>query len=312
MPSEAKSEDKFVCHLCGAGSYRVVVRGNTSRQQAAGHGEVSMEEYTCTSRHHGQFFQVVECLRCRLRSLFPLPPAQAVEDAYTRVKDSEYLSIEPPRKIAFTKLLQRLKNYSKPPGKLLDVGCYTGVFPWLAEQHGYDAYGVEPSKWAADIAAERLPGRIHQGYLENAAFPSASFDLVTSWDVIEHVTDPAKEIKLMAGLLKPSGWLCLSTMASEALIVKTLGSRWPWYMPMHLFYFTPQTLSEFLRRAGLSPKRPEPYPHYTTMSYVFWKLEPALGLLARALSRSARQLGFSERVIKIDLGDFFLIAAKKQ
>lgn len=312
MPSEPKRNDAFVCHACSGRSYLVVVRGNTSRQQAAGHGEVTMEEYACTSRHHGQFFQVVECTDCHLRALFPLSPAQAVEEAYTRVKDDEYLSIEPPRKIAFTKLLQRLEKYAPPPGKLLDVGCYTGVFPLLAEAQGYEAYGVEPSQWAANIAKQRLSSqKIHQGYLETAPFPRESFDLVTSWDVIEHVTDPKKEIGLMTSLLKPGGWLILSTMASEALIVKMLGSRWPWYMPMHLFYFTPKTLSEFLRRAGLEPKSPEPYPHYTTVQYILWKLEPMFGPLARSLSRRAKQLGISERIMKVDLRDFFFIAAQK-
>lgn len=311
MPSDQPKSEEFRCHLCDRQNYRVVVRGNTSHQQAAGHGEVSLEEYACTSRHHGQFFQVVECTNCHLRALFPLPPAEAVEEAYTRVKDSEYLSIEPPRKIAFTKLLQRLEKYAPPPGKLLDVGCYTGVFPLLAQQHGYEAYGVEPSEWAAGIASERLPHKIHQGYLASAPFPPGSFDIVTSWDVIEHVTDPSKEIELMARALKPGGWLFLSTMASEALIVKLLGSHWPWYMPMHLFYFTPKTLSEFMHRAGLKPQSPEPYPHYTTIQYVLWKLEPTLGPLSHALSRSAKQLKLSERVIKVDLKDFFLIGAQK-
>lgn len=312
MPSASKSSVEFSCHLCGGTSYRVVVKGKTSRQQAAGHGEVSMEEYACTSRHHGQFFQVVECTTCHLRALFPLPPAEAVEDAYTRVKDDEYLSIEPPRKIAFTKLLQRLERYARPPSKLLDIGCYTGVFPLLAKEHGYDAFGVEPSQWAAGIAKKRLsPEKIHQGYLETAPFPRESFDIVTSWDVIEHVTDPKQEIDLMAGLLKPGGWLILSTMASEAPIVRLLGSRWPWYMPMHLFYFTPETLSAFVTRAGLAVREIGPYPHYTTVQYVLWKLETMFGPLARVTSRVAQGLHVSQQVIKVDLNDFFLIAAQK-
>lgn len=310
MPYHHPNPDTFRCHLCGATTYQIVVRGHTS-SQTAGHGEISMEEYACTSRHHGKFFQVVACTRCRLRALFPLPEASAVADAYTRVKDDEYLSIEPPRKIAFEKLLQRLQKFSRPPGKLLDVGCYTGLFPWLARQHGYDTYGVEPSQWAGRIAAERLPGKIHRGYLADAPFPAGSFDVVTSWDVIEHVTDPAGEIALMAKALKPGGWLFLSTMHSEVLIVKLLGSRWPWYMPMHLFYFTPATLGRFLRRAGLQPQPPQPYPHYTTIHYIFWKLEPIIGWPARLIHRAAAWLGLANRSVKVDLKDFFLMAAQK-
>src|SRR5688572_10026135 len=149
--------ENYQCHLCKNRSYRVVVRGQTSRQQAAGHGEISMENYACTSRGHGQFFQVVACTVCGLRELFPVPNAHAIEDAYVRVRDTEYLSIETPRRAQFGILLRRLEAFTKPPGLLLDVGCYTGIFPLLASEVGWDAYGIEPSAWAAQIGKGRLP-----------------------------------------------------------------------------------------------------------------------------------------------------------
>lgn len=312
MPSAPLiNSTSFTCALCNHYEYRIVVQGHTSRQQEAGHGEISMEEYACTNREHGKFFQVVECTHCHLRTLFPIPPAQAIEEAYTRVKDDEYMTIEPSREIAFTKLLKRLESFVKPPGKLLDVGCYTGVFPMIAQRAGWNAYGIEPSAWAASVAEKRLTGKITRGYLSPTSFPTESFDVVTSWDVIEHVTNPYKECETMARLLKPGGWLFLSTMHSEALAVKLLGSRWPWYMPMHLFYFTPTTLSAFVTKAGLTVLHTLPYPHYTTVHYALWKLEPYLGPLARFALRSTKLLGLSQTVIKIDLGDFFLIGAQK-
>lgn len=270
-----------------------------------------MEDYACTNRGHGKFFQVVECINCRLRALYPLPEIAAIEDAYRNVKDNEYLTIEPSREIAFTKLLARLGKFVKPGGKLLDVGCYTGVFPLIAKQHGWDSYGVEPSTWAASVAERRLPGKIRSGYLEQADFPEDSFDVVTSWDVIEHVTDPRKEIQLMARCLKPGGWLFLSTMSSQAPIVNILGARWPWYMPMHLFYFTPKTLDTFIREAGLITRDTLSYPHYTAVQYAVWKLEPYFGPVARAIQRLLHRLGLARTVIKVDLGDFFLLAVQK-
>lgn len=311
MHFDQQSNTVFTCALCGVNEYRVVVQGKTSRQQAAGHGEISMEDYACTNRGHGKFFQVVECTSCGLRSLYPLPHLKAIEEAYTKVKDNEYLTIEPSREVAFMKLIKRLARYVKPSGKLLDVGCYTGVFPLLAQRAGWDSYGIEPSDWAASVAEKRLPGKIQTGYLSQAPWPEASFDLVTSWDVIEHVTDPVREIGLMARALKPGGWLFLSTMATDALVVKVLGSRWPWYMPMHLFYFTPKTLQAFVQKAGLTPIAIMPYPHYTTIQYGLWKLEPYLGSIARLISTGLKKLGLSNTVIKIDLGDFFLLAAQK-
>ncbi|MBI3255369.1 MAG: class I SAM-dependent methyltransferase [Candidatus Andersenbacteria bacterium] len=311
MPSDHRP-NVFTCSLCGGHSWRLVVSGQTSRQQAAGHGEISMEDYACTNRGHGKIFQVVECTACTLRMLWPWPEPEAVERAYTRVHDSEYLTIEPSREIAFQKLLKRIKAIGPDGGRLLDVGCYTGVFPWLAAKAGWDALGIEPSAWAATIADKRLPGKVRQGYLSQAGFEPGSFDAVTSWDVIEHVTDPRREITLMANLLKPGGWLFLSTMDSRALIVSVLGAKWPWYMPMHLFYFTPKTLSNFIREAGLEIRHTQPYPHYTTVQYAVWKLEPYVGALARILNAILKKVGFSKTVIKIDLGDFFMVAAQKK
>lgn len=312
MRSEALPSDPFRCALCGGGEFRVVVRGRMGRQWAAGHGEISLGDYACTSRGHGRFFRVVECRRCRLRALSPAPAKGVIEGAYARVRDDEYLSIERPRRVAFTKLLQRLERFRKPPGTLLDVGCSTGVFPLLAQERGWDAYGVEPSAWAAGIAASRLPGKIHRGYLERAPYEERSFDVIASWDVIEHVADPRKELGLMTRLLKSGGWLLLSTMASEALIVKLLGTRWPWYMPMHLFYFTPKTLGDFARQAGLEPRAVEAYPHYTTVHYVLWKLEALLGAPARWARAAAARSGMDAWVVKVDLKDFFLFAAQKR
>jgi len=311
MLSDTETREEFICYWCHNRTCRIVARGKTKKQQA-GPGEAANAAYACTSRLHGRFFQVVECTNCHLRTLFPLPPAATIIDAYASVTDENYFVIEPARTTAFTKLLQRLEKDVPPPAKLLDIGCYTGLFPYLAQQRGYEAYGIEPSAWASAIAQRRLPpGRIHHGCLDTANVATASFDLISAWDVIEHVTDPKKEIELMADLLKPGGWLVMSTMASDALLVKILGARWPWYMPMHVFYFTPTTLRPMLQGAGLHPRQPELYPHYTTIQYLCWKLEPMFGSLARMAAQGARKLHLEQRVIKVDLRDFFLIAAQK-
>ncbi|MEK7499617.1 MAG: hypothetical protein AAB649_03355, partial [Patescibacteria group bacterium] len=109
----------------------------------------------------------------------------------------------------------------------------------------------------------------------------------------------------------PGGWLFLSTMASDASIVKLLGARWPWYMPMHLFYFTPDTLKAFVKKAKLIPRFIKPYPHYTTVQYALWKLEPYLGFITPLIGKILTKLGMSRTIIKIDMGDFFLLAAQK-
>lgn len=306
-PTEAPSAS-FRCHGCGGTEHRVVVR---STRRGVDERGVSLQAYACTNRGHGSFTHVVECTRCRLRTLHPQPEATIVEQAYESVEDPHYLTIESTRRIAFRKLVRRLNRFRRPPGKLLDVGCDTGIFPFMAREAGWDAWGIEPTAWAVRVGNERLPGRVRQGFLRDTPYEPASFDVVTSWDVIEHVTNPTEEIRAMARLLKPGGWVFLSTMHAEAPFVRLMGPRWPWYMDMHLFYFTPETLGSFIKNAGLAVKGIESYPHYSSVEYIFWKLESLFGPLARAAGKAAKGLSLADTVVKVDLGDFFLLAAQK-
>lgn len=299
----------FRCHLCGNDSFRTIVV--KAPKQPAAVSVSSVAAYACTNRVPTGMLRVVECTSCQLRALYPAPPAHDVEEAYTAVEDPNYLTIESYREYAFARLLERMHAWREPPGRLLDVGCYTGLFPRAAQRAGWDAYGLEPSIWASRLAEKRLPQKITSGFLETTPFQEQSFNVVTSWDVIEHVTDPKGDLARMAALLRPGGWLFLSTMHANAPIVRLLGRYWPWYMEMHRFYFTPATLSTLLSSVGLETRGVAPYAHYTSPRYIFWKLETTLGPLARAGLRVSQALRMAERPMRIDLGDFFLIAAQR-
>lgn len=308
LQSNQSASGHFTCHLCGGTHARVIIDSlppNTSATTDA------LSTYACTSRVHSQHLRVVECTVCRLRALHPAPPPEDVQSAYAAVEDPEYLTIEAHRARAFAALAQRVSRFRAPPGTLLDVGCYTGMFVGAALDAGWDAYGLEPSRWAAARALERLPGRIEAGFLRDAPYPPRSFDVITAWDVVEHLTNPREDVGHMARLLKPGGWLFLSTMASEAFVVKLLGRRWPWYMDMHRYYFTPRTLGVLLEQTGLTQRAVEPYAHATSLRYVFWKLEPMVGPIARWAGGLVRALGIAERTVPIDLGDFFLAVAQR-
>jgi SAM-dependent methyltransferase len=288
----------------------VVVRGEGSRNPGSAVAR-AVDVYACTTREERSDLRVVACTNCGLRALDQALPAADVEAAYAAVEDPHYLTIEPHREVAFDKLIRRVGKWRQPPGRLLDVGCYTGLFLKAALAAGWDAFGIEPSRWAARTAAERLPGRVTPGFLRGAHFPPASFDVVTAWDVVEHLTDPREDLTRMARLLRPGGWLFLSTMASEALIARLLGRRWPWYMDMHRYYFTPRTLEMLLAQTGFTLRVVESYPHYTSLRYIVWKLELTLGPFARGAAGIARALGIADRTIPIDVGDFFLAVAQR-
>ena len=132
---------------------------------------------------------------------------------------------------------------------MLDVGCHLGMFLEVARERGWDVTGVEPSRWSVEQARDAGLD-VRHGTLETVHFPDESFDVVTMWDVVEHLPDPLAELKRMHRILRPDGLLALSTMNVDALFPRLAGRRWPWYMQMHLVYFSRRTLHNMLTKAG--------------------------------------------------------------
>ncbi|MBL7183339.1 MAG: class I SAM-dependent methyltransferase [Anaerolineae bacterium] len=81
-----------------------------------------------------------------------------------------------------------------PGRRLLDVGCHIGVFLGIAQERGWAAWGIEPSRWAAREARGRGL-QVIEGTLDDVHLAGESFDVITLWDVIEHLTDPLRELR---------------------------------------------------------------------------------------------------------------------
>jgi 2-polyprenyl-3-methyl-5-hydroxy-6-metoxy-1,4-benzoquinol methylase len=133
---------------------------------------------------------------------------------------------------------------------LLDIGCSTGVFLSEARRRGWtNVAGNEVSPSAAAITRSRVKCDVWEELIEQAAIPDASFSAVTVWEVIEHVPDPQGFVRRISALLKPGGYLAISTPNWESRWERDTTDffRMP---PYHLSYWTPPTLSRLLHDAG--------------------------------------------------------------
>jgi hypothetical protein len=131
------------------------------------------------------------------------------------------------------------------------------------------------------------------------------------WDVIEHLPDPASDLRAIRAALRPGGVVAISTMDVEALFPRVARRRWPWYMQMHLVYFSRQTLGEMLRREGFHIADVSSHRRVVRMSYLVSRLEPYTLRGFRAADAVTRRLGLAERKVGINLGDIFTIIARK-
>ena len=85
----------------------------------------------------------------------------------------------------FRRWLDKIQRYVSVPGKVLDLGCATGLFLEEARGRGWDVFGIEISAYSAGIAAEKFPSRVTVGSLQKIDFDACTFDCVTLFDLID-------------------------------------------------------------------------------------------------------------------------------
>lgn len=152
-------------------------------------------------------------------------------------------------------IMQYLKV--RPRGRLLDVGCSSGEFMYLAKQLGEEVVGVELNPRTADIAkANGL--NVTLGTLESAKFPAGSFDFIYMGDLIEHVTDPNALIVEAHRLLKTKGEIIIVTPNMDCFWSQATLKLWRWFKipwssatpPHHLFNFSYGNLRQLVEKHG--------------------------------------------------------------
>ncbi|HPD56822.1 MAG TPA: class I SAM-dependent methyltransferase [Smithellaceae bacterium] len=112
--------------------------------------------------------------------------------------------------------------------RLLDVGCSTGSLLAVAGRLGFMAEGVEPAPLAVKTA--RASGlAVYQGTLEDVNFSSDTFDVVTMFEVIEHVENAFSLVKECHRIIKPGGLLVMGTANTDSWTVKIQKSRWEYF-----------------------------------------------------------------------------------
>jgi SAM-dependent methyltransferase len=143
----------------------------------------------------------------------------------------------------------------KKGGRLLDVGCASGVFLHFVQSHPeWSVNGIEISPTAAEYARGKYGLDVFTGTLEDRSFPENSFDAVTLWDVLEHLHEPLESLHEVFRVLKPGGIVVSRVPNGNSWDANLFGKYWAGIdAPRHLFVFDQSTLSKIFCQAGFTP-----------------------------------------------------------
>lgn len=165
---------------------------------------------------------------------------------------------------AFLQWRAAARKFIGTGARVLDVGCGTGGFLDFALKEGFRVYGFDASRAQAAYARKRFPNVRHaesfNAYLLELGERDLKIDIVTLWDVLEHIRDPLEFLKDAAGVLNPGGYLFVSVPNGRAIAWKSIIYRLrrkpmdliPWE---HVFYYSPSALQRCLQQAPFEVSR---------------------------------------------------------
>lgn len=235
--------EKVICDLCGA--------------------DAPISQTSHVDRFSGDEFDLATCSNCGLVYLPVRPSGKDLDDYYPEEYEAYYLldNISTTDnwhlRRALNLQLKFVDEQSNTGGRsLLDVGCATGNFLMVARENGWNGLGIEPVQKAAQLARDYYGLEVISGTLESADLPFSSFDVITMWDVLEHLPSPKQAFQKSWELLKPGGNLVFSIPNLTSFDRYLFGKYWiGWDTPRHFNLFTNETLQELFKITGFTLRK---------------------------------------------------------
>lgn len=210
-----------------------------------------------------------------------------------------------------------LKN--ETVGKLLDVGCGGGRLLNRMKKRGWEVEGIDFDAHATEKVTARYGIKTHVGDITQCDLTGNSFDVICMSQTIEHLYDPNSTLRECLRILKPGGFLVMTTPNAASIGASEFGTFWRgWEAPRHLHLFTVKSLQQLTRQAGFDVTEACTYSAGSAVVYrVSWANQQSgklswledLGLLIWSYRKELQE--YRAQCINPDTGQNILIRARK-
>lgn len=231
---------------------------------------------------------------------------EQLRDVYCQMDPTVYQAELRGRDCTARSHLRIVQQYLRP-GRLLDVGCASGLFLLQARHAGWNVTGIEPNETLCEEARKKLSGtgEVQHTTLEMSRLQS-SFDAITVWDVLEHVPDPQAFLRTCRSLLRAGGYLFLNVPDLDSWPARILGTRWPLLLPEHLNYFNQKSLTFCAERAALHPIQFGQRVAWFSLKYFTYRLSQH-GIPGSYFLRKVTAGILADTLIPLWLGELFVV-----
>ncbi len=195
---------------------------------------------------------LVKCKDCGFVFMEKIPTIEELALHYGRYSYESEGYLSPITIKSYNQQLDEFEPYRKN-NKILDVGCGRGWFLLEAQKRGWEVYGTEYSKAAVNICKKNRI-KIKEGALDEAFFDDGSFDVITSFEVIEHINNPNEELRHLYKFLRQGGLFYCTTPNFNSILRYYLRTEYNIIgYPEHLSYFTKATLNKLAKQNRFKP-----------------------------------------------------------
>jgi 2-polyprenyl-3-methyl-5-hydroxy-6-metoxy-1,4-benzoquinol methylase len=248
------------------------------------------------ARITGKGYRFVSCRDCRLTYQNPQPLFADLSRRYGQ----SYFEYELRNEANFFYLMElglrdvgfeRLTESLPRPRRVLDVGCATGMLLERLRAGGWEVQGLDLCREAARHAQWERGIPVFVGTLEQARFRDESFEAIHFSHLIEHLPDPAGFLIEVRRILRPGGYVLVTTPNIAGLQALLFGERWRSAIADHLCLFSRRTLRRLLESSGFQVLK--------TQTWGGLALGTVPGWLKRPADFLAKRLGFGDVVLML-------------
>lgn len=144
--------------------------------------------------------------------------------------------------------LEFIEGHIDQKGFLVDIGAGSGLFLRVARDAGWKVSGVEFNRKAVENI-KKLGIEVFDRPMSDGIYPANSTDVVTNWEVLEHINDPNKFIIRIRDILKPKGLLFVCVPNINSLVTRILHEKARTFGgSSHVNFFSIETLSKLLEK----------------------------------------------------------------